>query len=283
MYTSTVKDLGSKLPVGIMHNGKLQRELELVPIKAKVDRVMAEWKEREAESKLPGQVIAGAVPKLLSLVVRRVGEKTYPAVEDASTELEFHKWYYADALYAYVQARIQNLGPDVVGPVVCPHGRMGKCGFQSPSAVFDLSSADVVVADNLEELSRWVDLQQPFILSDGKTTVRSLKISPLLWSTLERPGVIGGPESVIDLATFQDIVAGINGKDEVVSLTEQDLDEMGQLDFKRINYIANEMLPGVDLRVTMICPDCGSPIVNPLQWDYDYFFGRSIPAVLLSS
>lgn len=278
MQTTTLKEWGARLPIGFPKGKGLEKTFALRPFKAKVERHLGNWKEANGGKYNAGQLLAMQTAKLLSLLISQAGSTQLAVADDgdssAASELEIHKWFFSDVMYAYIFSRVQSLGSELESPVVCP---MNSCGF-SGMGQFDLNSVEVTVADSVEELYSWVDLQRPFLLRDGQTQCKSVRVGPVRWATMTKPGVLAGNMSAIALSSLQDSICAVNRKeDQPYQLSESELDEMEKIDRVRIDRLAGKASAGVDLNTTMKCPQCGAPIVNPLDWTYDSFFGSSLP------
>lgn len=283
MIKTTLKENGPRLPIGIVVDGKVEKTFNFRTFKAKIERHLGNWKEGAKDTHSPGQLIAMQVPKLLSLLVTRIGSSEIQVDNSGDSlpqsELIFYQAYFADIMYMYLYLRSQTLGTRVRCPVSCDSG---KCSY-SGMAEFDLSETSVNIAEDLKEVYQWVTLQRPFKLRDQKTLCSKVKVGPVTWSTMTKPGIIGGSIGTIELATLQDAICAVNGSDTPYHFTDEDIDEMEKIDRVRIDRIAAKSHVGVDLNVTISCPKCRAPIVNPLNWEYENFFGSSLPLETLTS
>lgn len=279
MHTTSLGELGQQLPIGSVNGKELVKPFELRPFKSRVDRHLGLWEEAHSGSYVEGELLARKVAKLISLLVVQAGGLALPAAGDANenaaaNELAIHKMYFSDVLYMYLAARVQSLGNELEHPVACPGG---KCDFTTDAAIFDLSTIDVRVADTVEDLYAWVPLKRPYKLRDGSTMLNQVKLEPVRWATMAKPGVLGGPMSQLATISLQDSICAVNGKDGEYRLTPDELDEMEKIDRVIINRTANKVAAGVDMETSIVCPKCGIKITNPLNWTYDYFFDASLP------
>lgn len=278
MYTTTLGELGPQLPIGSIQGGELVKGFELRPFKSRIDRHLGQWKEANGERYGTGQLLACQVAKLLSLIVAKYGNDALSIGDDgnstAAGELAVHKWYFSDVMYLYLFARVHSLGNEMEHPVACPANR---CGFKTDAAIFDLNTIDVRVADSTDDLYCWVKLRRPYVLRDGKTKLNQVKLEPVRWATMAKPGVLGGSMAQVAVVTLQDSICAINGNDNEYRMTPDEIDEMQKVDRVVINRQANKVAAGVDLETTIECPKCGMQIANPLDWTYDYFFDASLP------
>lgn len=277
MRTTTLGELGAQLPIGRPNGEKLDKGFKLRTFKSRIERHLGVWEESNRNTLDPGQLLSMKVAKLLSMLVEEIGGKAISVAEDGSStaegELSVHNWYFSDVMYLYLFARVQSLGPELEHPVACS---AGKCDFKTDSAKFDLSTVDVRVADSPKDLSVWVPLKRPFKVRND-IVLNQVKIEPLRWSTMAKPGVLGGSTMTITQESLQDCICAINGDDKEFRLLPTEMDEMEKIDRVRINRFANKVAAGIDLETNLTCPKCGTVISNPLNWTYDYFFDASVP------
>lgn len=282
MIVTTLKEWGPRFPIGFPSKDSLAKDFSLRPFKARIDRHLGNWKEANGARYNAGQLLAMQTAKLLSLLVSKAGGADLSLLDDgdssAASELAIQKWFFSDVLYAYVFARVQNLGPELEAPLSCP---MQNCKF-SGVGQFDLNTVEVRAAETRSDLTSWVDMKRPFLLRDG-TMCKSVRVDPIRWSSMTRPGVMSGNMGAIALASLQDAIGAVNRKDEAYTLIESELDEIEKIDRVRIDRIAGGLVAGVDMTTTIPCPKCKAPIVNPLDWTYDFFFGSSLPSEISTS
>lgn len=279
MRVTTLGELGPKLPIGFPKNKQLVKDFDLRPYKTKVDRCLGLWKEANENLYTPGQLLACQVAKFISLICSSAGGVALPVSDKGDslpeTELKIHNWYFADVLYLYLYARVKELGKTLVHPVACPNG---SCAFFSESAQFDLTTIDVRTADTVDELSEWYTLESPFLIRDSQTQCKSVKIEPIRWSVMAQPGMLDSTSSNLTLKSLQSAICAINGdNNNEYRFTDSEMDEMSRRDRVLINRKAGSMAAGVSLETNIKCPKCGTPIVNPLNWTFDYFFDASLP------
>lgn len=279
---TTMKEWGAKLPIGLPgKDGKLVKEFKLRPYFTRADRLIGIWREANERGYNEGAMIAADVSKLMSLLILSVGDKQYQLTEKGDSppesELELIQWHYADVLYSYIYARIEELGPYVYSSVVCPNS---VCGFKSPESKFDISEIDIIAVENLEDLSVWVDLQKPFTLRDNTTKCTSLRLGPTEWSVMLRPGMMSGNIAKIQYQSLESSVFGIN-RDETkkYQMISDEIDQIRKVDRVLLDREADGVSGGVSLALTLECPDCKGDIIDPLNWPREEFFdGSSLSA-----
>lgn len=270
MIKTTVGELGCSLPIGFLRDGKLHKRFELHPLKTKIERLLGAWQKSNSHLD-DGQILTSKVSKLLSMLLINVDDVVMPK-DPLQAERLMYSWHADDVMYAYVMARIQSLGNEFVWSFSC--AKKG-CKYSTNSAVFDLNTLEVSCVENLDELKQDIELINPFVLSSGET-LRSVTVSPLLWSSFTRDGaMLDAAVGAGDFWTFRDSICGINGGDGNVILTDDDIDEFSFADYKRIEKITSENAAGIVLQTHADCPECGTKNYDILNWGYDDFFGSS--------
>lgn len=276
---TTLKELGPNLPLGIGSAGKLIKPFELRPYFTKFDRHLGEWKASNLSGYSDEAMVSAQISKLLSMLCLSVGGKSFTLTEDGNStpeaELEVLQWWYADVMYMYVYARLQELGPEIQAPASCPHR---PCNWKTDAAIFDFSEINVATVENIEDLHKWYKLAHPFKLRDGQTVLESVRIGPTRWTTMMKPGMLSGNLETVGFHAMQDSICGINGEDKVYMMAPSELDQLRKRDRVQIDLIADDVTGGVSFALTLPCPDCGGPIVNPLNWELSDFFSTSSPS-----
>lgn len=281
MYQTTVGELGFKLPIGILDGKKLKKDFALRPYKSVIDRHLADWAEVNQAKLSPGPFLAGHVAKFLGLIVSEIGGKAITVTSDRNsapeTELQVYSWFLADVIQILIAARIAALGQNLEVPIACP-----KCKHEG-RGVFDLNSITVNVLEDKDQIERWVSISRPFPLRDG-TPCRKVKVRPLRWSAMAKPGVMSGNQGSVNYASLEDAICAVNGKEDEYSIVPSEIDEIERVDVVSINRGAGRLQAGADLETRIVCPGknkngdpCDHTFVDPLRWSHDHFFGSSVP------
>jgi hypothetical protein len=267
----TLEENGPILPIGITVSGNLVKSFELRPYKTKTDRALAIWREANEN-----KTVAHLIPKYLSLVISKVGDTPYELDADgnssAAQELMFHNWNLVDVFYAYVYSRVKHLGGKVLVPYVCP---VPKCGAKD-RGTFNIATADVVIANSIRGLVRWVDLKRGFQLRDGKQCT-SVKIQPVTWQTMLAIGAGQSAVGTITYSSMQSAICGVNKSEKPYTLSEAEVDEIEKIDLVTIDRSNDQMGIGLSLDTEVPCKECGYVISGALDWSFDDFFGESFP------
>ena len=280
MRVTTIGKRGLKLPVGsINSDGSLDQSFSLRPYKSKIDRHLGAWKETNAPAFNgdEGRMLSHTVAKFVSLILDSAAGKSFPVTEDgnstAEAELAINQWPLSDVFYVYMMARIASLGNQMVAPASCTNP---ACRWHG-DLTYDLTSLDVKYCEKAEDLETWVELKKPFTGRSGQL-IKSVRIGPVRWVALTKPGVLQSKMSELEYHTLMDAIYGINGDSaNPYTLTMDELDEMERIDRATINKVADRTSAGFDFKTVSNCPKCGTAIINPLDWTFDHFFGDSVP------
>lgn len=280
MRTTTIKELGTELPIGFLSekSNQLVKSFSLRPYQSWVDRRMNTW--REANQGKPG---AWLVAKFLSLIVEEAGGHHFKLDDnkDSSDALlvKILDWNFADVLYMYMWARIQ-----VCDQIVVTYGCTNvDCSLQSAEKLVDLTSIEVVCAEAPNETKFWVDLRDGFKLANRKVC-RGLELKAIPFRVVLLPGASqGSVDDSLGYNQMREVVVNIKGEDAGYILSDAELDEMSKWDQMLINAQAGKITAGLKLRTTLLCDKCKQPIVRALDWSFDHFFDSSIPVQLLMS
>jgi hypothetical protein len=278
---TTIGELGAKLPIGTLTGRQLTKDFQLRPYKSRIDRAVGDWLEANAAKySSPAVREAARVAKFCSLICSQFGDKAFAltAEGDSTPEAEvtiYSRWY-ADIMYLYVFARIQALGPQLEVSFVCP-----RCK-KSAKGIYDLNTMEVDVIDDAADLEKWIDLTRPF--KDRNTQrISRLKMRPITWATMLKPGVFSGVMDQITQAGLEDSICGTDANPET-GLTLQEIDEIERIDVVKLNHETQDLAAGLELKTSVACPHdndngepCGHVDEDAMNWTFDYFFGSSLP------
>lgn len=277
MRTTTIQELGSKLPIGEVADGVLQKEFTLRPYKGRVDRHLAVWREANE-----GKNMAHLAAKYLSLIVAAAGRSAFDLTADgnstADQEYKIGDWYFADAMYAYVYSRIVNISEWIEIPFMCP-----KCKTQGMMKA-DLRTTEVRVLESPAELVVMVDLQDGFKLASTGKLARRLKLNPVRFRAMLLPGQAQAEVGSLTYTQLRESIVEVDGAPVGTVLTDTELDELTKRDLLRIDRQTTIVAAGVDLRTTVTCPKeaCGFKVRDAMNWAFDPFFDTSVPLSALT-
>jgi hypothetical protein len=272
MFTTTVGELGPKLPIGFLKDKTLLKDFDVRPYVARVDRHLNLWREAN-EGKHVGYLVA----KYVSMITAKVNAELWVLAPDGDStpelEAQVHEWWNADVMYVYFWSRIRSLGEKAEVPYACLSGKCGSRGLLT----FDLRTTEVTVVESAKELERSIPLLDGFMLRDKKTRVAKLRIQPIKFKAIVLPGSsLEGAESM-GYNHLREAVIGVNDSKEHYPLSDDEIDEITKRDMLLVNKQAGLVSAGLKLRTTVECPKCSRPIVDALDWSFDSFFGSSVP------
>lgn len=274
MINQTVKELGSKLPIGFYseQSKQLVKTFTLRPYKSKVDRMMNIWREANQ-----GRHVAWLVSKFLSLVVEEYGGQHFSLDDKGDSAEEFMTrildWPFSDVLYMYLWARVQVCSEMSVS-YGCPNV---DCSLKHAEATIDLTSVEVSVIEDIKECKFWVPLRDGFRLANNKLC-KKIELKPVPFRTiLLAGGTQGQVEDSLGYNQLREAVSNVEGGGERYILTDEELDEMSKMDQLLLNAHAGKLTAGPKMRTTINCDKCQQPIERALDWRFDHFFDSSIP------
>lgn len=278
MKIVTLKELGTKLPVGQFADGQLHKDFTLRPFKARVDRHLAVWREAN-EGK--NQVHLAA--KYLSLIVASLGRTACGLTPDGDStpeqEYAVGDWFFADAMYIYIYSRVVNVSEWIEVPYRCP-----RCGTKGVVKA-NLLSTEVRVLEDHKELHVWVDLQDGFKVADGARPVKRLRLQPVRFRAMMLPGQGQAEIGTLTYSQLRESIVEMEGAPQGHIPTDAELDELTKRDLLRIDRQTAAIAAGPMLRTAVDCPktkECGIKIHDALNWAFDPFFDTSVPLSALS-
>lgn len=280
MRTTTIKELGQQLPIGKLIDGKLNKEFKIRPYKNWVDRQLNIWLEANENAR-----IANLAAKFVSLIVETMYGEAFPLIDKATGEkdstpetlLKVHQAFSGDIFYIYLYSRIINVSNQIVVPYRCP-----LCGAVG-TATADLWNTEVKVIESPAELGKWVELRDGFKLASGQLCKKIL-VSPVPYLAQL---FVGSGQADLGAASYnilREAIKEVDGSHGPYILQDSELDEIGKVDMLIIERNATTLSAGPDLKTSIQCPSkkCGAPIVDPLNWRLDSFFGHSVPLEILT-
>jgi hypothetical protein len=280
---TTIGEQGPKLPIGTLQGNQLVKDFQLRPYKSRIDRALGDWLEANQSKYSSAPVLEAAkVAKFCSLICAQLGSRAMALTTDGDSppeaEVGMYSAWYADVMYLYVFARIQALGPQLEVNFVCP-----ACN-QPAKGIYDLNTMEVDVIDDAADLSSWAQLQRPIRDRNGKK-VSKLKLRPITWATMLKPGVFSGVMDQITQAGLEDCICGTDATEGESMLTQGEIDDLERIDIVGLNHQTQNLAAGLELKTSVTCPHvdtttekpCGYTDEDAMNWTFDYFFGSSLP------
>lgn len=286
MRTTTVKDLGANLPIGVQRENALIKPFTLRPHTAQTDRLLNIWREANK-----GQHIGWEVCKYLSLIVLSIGDEAFPLDANGDSPIEsvtrFHSMNFGDVMYLWLYARIMAVEEKCEVPYACP-----RCGLVS-KAIADLWTTEVLVIDSVKETQTWAGLKKGFTLKSGKKS-GDICLRPAPFSAFLLPGTSAQSTDSIGYAQIKECIVKVKGTEEHHMLADDELDTLPKMDWLRLDRIAGRVSGGPKMRTAIRCDGsieeagkdpvpCGNEMTHALDWSYDSFFDSSVPLESLTN
>jgi len=268
------KDRGFNLPIGVFNGGGLKRDFTLREMGYPIEKAIGIFKGRN--DTLPNTAV---VSKVVSLVVSKLGGETLDFKPDddeqreADAMIKIGGLFLADVYYIYVMARIEELGVDYEVDFAC-----SDCSFTGKMIV-DLNTMKVNTVQDTSVLRREVPLVKGIKHRTGLK--KSVFIQPMIWANMVTNEVkeAGGDPGLMKLHFIRHCVIGVEGESESAPLTDEEMSSLRKIDIEIIGRAISEVNIGPSLIAKGDCPnpDCKTPFLARIDWDYDNFFTISSP------
>lgn len=276
-----VADLGSNFPVGVKQNDQLDKSFKLSELSTDIEKEFGRF--RKENKNLPE---AKEVTKLLSLLFTQIGSDTHtsilnradfdgfdPIIEEAKDLFKISSMPVADVYYAYLYARLQEMGNDYEVTFGCQ-----GCGHIE-DIVIDLTTMDVMCIEDINKLKVEVPLTFGF-KSASDRVIKKVNVNPLLWQYLESNefAQCEGDDILLKLyfiekcTTFDDV---IDKKKNTFSLTKNQINQLKKIDREKIAKAISVLNLGPSFIVEGKCPKCGTEFMYSVDWRYNGFFAVS--------
>lgn len=268
-YSTTMAELGNKLPIGILDSdGRLHKDIVTKPWKTR--------DERELGKKLSSDTqISDHVPIVVANMCSRIGPHNMDELDDVKKSLILSTMYMADVFYAYTLLRIKTMGARLPLTVNCPRG---GCGVSFPY-VGDLNSVEVVAVDDIDAILWRYDLEDPIEIRRKRVT--HFKMAYPKWSVMDQSR--GANEADVKAHVILASVVGLNDEDTPVALSMAELDEVSKRDFEGLQNGINDNFLGPKMGIEGKCTPTvcsrfkrgGFDFKLPIDWSFKSFFGSS--------
>lgn len=267
-----LKELGARMPIGILHEGVLRKDFELREFYSPLEKALGKWKVARAAD--PNST---HLTKLLALLLTKLGGEPFshsPDDDEADAAKEMYRisqCYMADVIYMYIFARVQELGHDLKYPIV--HG----CGYVG-DAEYDLRELEVVCCDDPAELLRPVDLVHG-VKYNGKRWKKA-HVQPMKWFRMESEEAESAQAdmTLMKLHLIENsVLIETKVKDQIVHLEPDPLalSTIRKIDTAMLGRGVTDLNLGARLVSEGKCPKCKEDFFQPMDWTYDNFFDES--------
>lgn len=272
MRKTTLGDLQNTLPLGLIHQGIIQREVEFREWLFEQEQQIAEMNsERRAEE------VGLQVSDILAVMIKRIGKIDFDKLEMPQRKLILNQAFVQDIFYMWVRLRMSAIGETLTLASKCPHCRIeGKINA-------DLNTMAVKCYDHvaLKDGQSVDDIFKGMIklekgLTIGSAAKKFIFAMPPRWSTIERlTAAEMGNSAKLDRALWDSSIVGVKDYDTKGApfvLVDDMLKSLNKRDVLSITKRIGEISAGLDLAVEGRCANCKRDIAQPLRWSYDVFF-----------
>lgn len=263
---STLGAIGKMLPVGIHRGGVLHKRFDFCMVNSRVERELEEQRRRRNIG--VGDFMTGVLCRVLTRLGHHDG---FQELDDDERRLVIHHLTQPDVMYLWLALRVHVLGKDCKFQFRCP-----ACDHKW-TYIVDLEETDVRYAERPDQLSTLLELKDGFDSPAGR--IEAVHVSPPPFSSYVEASAPKGKKGVSP--NFGDIKAAMIAG----SITASDgrpipsrmsaIEEMSKYDVELVMQVIDDELPGPDMILQIDCPECGEDFRNPLQWDWDFFFGKA--------
>jgi len=275
--TSTVRELGQSLPIGLVNvKGELRKEFVLgKKLDFQVERAIGEYKVKIDEA---NESYMKVLVKVVALLLTNLGGEPFDHSPDDKPEdaqkklLQVSTLYMPDVWYMYLYARIQAYGADLITSF------SHTCGFSANRVKYDLKQMDVVHCDNMNDLRQPVDLVYGLKYRDG-TVKKRVYVFPLHHFDMESKDAreMGEEAILMRLHMVSKCVREVEGFDQSIVLTPDEYQSLHGVDIQRIMDVINTTSCGPRMAMEIDCPGkgCGETILYGVNYRYENFFAKS--------
>ncbi len=261
--TTTIAELGARLPVGLSPGGALVKDLVSRPWKTKDERELSKLRK-------PKMSMAAYIGVVIGHMFKRFGHHEW----DAETKMETRRVhigqaYMGDVFYAYMWLRREVIGNELALDITCPNPNCGH-GFRF---VGDLGSTSVNMVEDITALDWVYDLKHPIEIR--KKTVARFRLRAPRWFALEGESAGEMTEANGKIMVARSSIVGLNDEPGDVAITDSEIDELSKYDLEALVNKANSEYIGPRMAVDGKCPKCERPFQSPIDWSYERFFTTS--------
>jgi len=273
--TTTLGDLGARLPVGIPSGQKFERTIGVREF------TLAEEKEIGGfRAKAKGLTAGRLVSEVLSVTCTQLGPHDFEKMKKSERLVALAKMQMMDVLYTYFWVRVESLGTEFPIGITCP-GCRSTFRFST-----DLNDLDVKVIDYGDgEEDTLVDQTFEHILDEpitfGKETGTALTIGPIEWAAMDTPaleGIHAFNPAIRDMVMLKGAIKELDGKPIIVTLQDLERARMRVKTKNELMAAVQESMAGPQLFIEADCEKCARSLMQTIEWSYDVFFGLSSPS-----
>jgi hypothetical protein len=257
----TLDELGSSLPIGVVRNGELGKDIAVRPWRMLEEKALGEMRDKNRQIN-----VAQFTTMVLAYMCTHLGNHDFEALKMEERRIIVSQMYLADVYYAWLYLRTQTLGTELLVKLSCP-----RCQSEFDFAA-DLGTTEVKVVEDVEDSTFTYPLIKAFDIR-GKT-ISELIMGPARWSALEQ--VSGGSmdTGIAKAALIHGSVKEVLGIESLV-LAPHELDNMSKIDLEKLIAQLDSNTPGPDMSLEAVCAKCNHKWDQNIDWGFDSFFGVS--------
>jgi hypothetical protein len=260
----SLAEWGKQLPIGVERNDTFDKSFDLVPLDWKLEReVGRSWDKRREQLTL-----SEYVGTILAHTVTQIGSQDISKFKMAKKLLVFNQMYQADVFYVYAYLRLISMGKEMklkdMRCISCSH----KFNYTA-----DLSTLEIVVIDNPEDMITEIKLRDGFEMSGEVRNV--LKVKPPLWNMLGAAFPTSLNESDMFAAMLMNCTYEIEGMPDGAVLTETQVSQFSKYDVEVCQESLDEVIAGPRWEIEGVCPKCEVAFFEAIDWTYERFFALS--------
>lgn len=204
---------------------------------------------------------------ILSNIIDTVGPYDFSEMKDVEKSLVISRIYMGDVLTIWFALRLHAMGNILKMSLKCPHCK-NDFSFSA-----DLGTVEIQTTDDIEKL--FIDYKLEDSMEIRKKEVSEIQFGPHLWSAMENFN--GNNINLGDVkdAVIKQSIVKMNGFDQMIVLTDDEMDGMSKKDFEKILEFINEIKLGPIMTVEASCTKCEKKFTTAIDWKTDNFFAGS--------
>lgn len=259
--TTTLKEFGNVLPVGIDHMGKIHRGLEFKAWRMPEEKYLGSLRNDFASSSMSKYTTI-----VLAAMATKFGPWDFSEMKLEERLVHMASLTMPDIFYAYILLRIQAMENELHLDISCPDK-----GCESFPFIADLNTIEVSYVDDPRDALWAYTLKRPF--KSREKEIKGLMMGPTRWNAMELlPD--GSNVSEATASIIEGSIYGVVGDPEHI-LLPQELDMLEKVDIQGISNQLDKNSLGPNMAVDCKCPKCSRDIKVGIDWSYDSFFGLS--------
>lgn len=267
-----LKEWGARFPIGELVNGTLVKDFSLKELFHPQEKALGIYKSQNQH-----KAYNNVVTKILALMFTKFGGKPFKhepsdtEQDEAKRMLDVSKLLMADVIYAYIYARVQELGTELWYPFVHE-----ACKYEG-RAKYDLEDLDVIVCDEPERLLQEVELVHGIRWRDGSIKKKAY-VQPIRWFDMcsDDAKEAQSEQTLLELHMVEKStlveVTGSEGAVVRVPPSEAEFASLRKIDIGRIGTAIEDLNLGARVVSEGKCPGCKKDYFQPIDVMYESFF-----------